>query len=153
MKLLFGLAQQGHIPTIQEMRKDLKPWSEIAKAIGWEEQGLIDAYTRYLEDRVTQLECGIKPMINHFQLAQSAGEACLQSMIDIGYRALIHGTYFGFYPLKEHTVVKLLVDMPEGLKAGDLGTIISVYKTGAYVVEFPNEKIVDVIPERVRKVC
>ncbi len=152
MKLRFGLVQQGHIPTIQKMRQDLKPWSEIAKAIGWEEQGLISSYTRYLEDRVVQLECGIKPMINHFEICQNAGETNLQSMIDIGYRALTRGTYFGYYPLKEHTVVRLLVDLPEGLKAGDEGTIIHVYKSGAYVVEFQRCLVIDVIPERLREV-
>lgn len=34
-KVLFGLAAQGHIGTIEKMLKDNKSWDEIGDAIGW----------------------------------------------------------------------------------------------------------------------
>jgi hypothetical protein len=33
--VLFGLARQGHIPTIERMLAEGKSWSEIGEAIGW----------------------------------------------------------------------------------------------------------------------
>jgi len=34
--VLFGLKQQGHIPTIERMLKDGATWKEIGKEIGWD---------------------------------------------------------------------------------------------------------------------
>jgi hypothetical protein len=43
--------------------------------------------------------------------------------------------------LKLHDVVALLEDRPtEGLRRGQLGTIIDVYKAGAYEVEFADRQ-------------
>jgi hypothetical protein len=33
--VVFGLQQQGHIPTIEKMLKEGATWEEIGKEIGW----------------------------------------------------------------------------------------------------------------------
>lgn len=115
MKLLFGLEQQGHIPTIKRMRVEQKSWEEIAKAIGWEELGLIKAYMTYLEKEATKV---------------------LASQI------------------VEHSTVKLISDESyHGLKAGDTGTVVHVYRDlRAFEVEFPGGQVITVDPKQIEKV-
>lgn len=50
--------------------------------------------------------------------------------------------------MKEHDVVILTKDLPEhDLKAGSIGTIVSVHKEGqAFTVEFADEKLAVVYP-------
>lgn len=45
--IVFGLAAQGHIPTIEKMLSDGSHWSEIGKTIGWDACTARDYYERY----------------------------------------------------------------------------------------------------------
>jgi hypothetical protein len=36
LKVQFGLRQQGHLPTIEQMLKEGKSWEEIGQAIRWD---------------------------------------------------------------------------------------------------------------------
>lgn len=49
--VLFGLSKQGHIPTIEKMLADGKPWTEIGKAIGWDPETAERHYKWHLEGK------------------------------------------------------------------------------------------------------
>jgi len=55
LKILFGLEQQGHIPKIEEMLKDLgstkMSWELIGKEIGWCPFTACASYVRYLQSQ------------------------------------------------------------------------------------------------------
>ena len=36
MPVVFGLKNQGHIPTVEKMLKEGKSWGEIGKALNWD---------------------------------------------------------------------------------------------------------------------
>lgn len=49
--VLFGLEQQGHIPTIQRMLGEGKSWDEIGREIGWCPETAREWYAGWLEGR------------------------------------------------------------------------------------------------------
>jgi hypothetical protein len=49
-KFVFGLVNQGHIPTIEKMLKESKTWDEIGKQIGWCPNTAKEYYEKYLQN-------------------------------------------------------------------------------------------------------
>lgn len=47
----FGLVQQGHIQTIEQMLQNNSSWAEIGKQIGWCPKTAEQHYTTYLKNR------------------------------------------------------------------------------------------------------
>lgn len=56
LKVQFGLVQQRHIQTIEDILDDLGSndyaWSKIAKEIGWEKNAARDHYISYLRKKI-----------------------------------------------------------------------------------------------------
>ena len=50
-RIVFGLVNQGHIPTIEKLLSEGKQWSEIGKAIGWCPTTAKEHYERYLSKK------------------------------------------------------------------------------------------------------
>jgi hypothetical protein len=50
-KVLIGLRQQGHIPTVERMIAEGKSWDEIGKAIGWDGKAAMEWYEVEKGDR------------------------------------------------------------------------------------------------------
>ena len=50
-RVLFGLVQQGHIPTIERMLKQGASWDKIGEEIGWLPEAAEEHYGWYLEAR------------------------------------------------------------------------------------------------------
>lgn len=51
--VVFGLAKQGHIPTIQSMLEQGKTWTEIGQEIGWEPKTAREHYERHCHEAGT----------------------------------------------------------------------------------------------------
>ena len=49
--VLFGLAQQGHIPTIKRMLEEGAAWEQIGEEIGWCPETAKEHYSWYLEQQ------------------------------------------------------------------------------------------------------
>ncbi len=47
--VLFGLRQQGHVPTIEKMLQEGSSWETIGQAIGWCPVAAEKHYKRYVE--------------------------------------------------------------------------------------------------------
>lgn len=60
--VLFGLEQQGHIPTIENMLREGRDWPFIGRAINWEPSTAKAFYERYLERRASQ---PVQPVATH----------------------------------------------------------------------------------------
>lgn len=60
VKVKFGLEQQGHISTIEEMLDRHCSWGEINKAIGWAGDAASKSYIRYLRRRVKASEMKLR---------------------------------------------------------------------------------------------
>jgi hypothetical protein len=48
--VLFGLQQQGHLPTIEKMLGAGESWDAIGKAIGWDPATASDWYNKALQE-------------------------------------------------------------------------------------------------------
>lgn len=53
IKVLIGLKQQGHMPTVEAMLTDNKTWDEIGKAIGWDGRAAKEWYEIETQERIT----------------------------------------------------------------------------------------------------
>ena len=49
--VLFGLVQQGHIPTIERMLEEGATWGQIGKEIGWCPETAKEHYRGYIEQQ------------------------------------------------------------------------------------------------------
>jgi len=55
-KIVFGLEQQGHIPTIEKMLKNGATWDEIGKKINWCVETAKEHYMRYTKMKFKKVE-------------------------------------------------------------------------------------------------
>ena len=60
VKVKFGLEQQGHISTIEEMLDRHCSWDEINKAIGWAGDAANKSYIRHLRKKVKASEMNLQ---------------------------------------------------------------------------------------------
>lgn len=55
----FGLKAQGHIPTIENMLGENRPWSVIAREIGWTEDALKEHWIWHLDESIERLRAEV----------------------------------------------------------------------------------------------
>lgn len=55
LKPVFGLVQQGHIPTIERMLSEGREWHEIGKEIGWNPNTAKMHYGWHIADKLNPL--------------------------------------------------------------------------------------------------
>lgn len=53
--IAFGLVQQGHIPTVKQMRSEHKSWDDIGKVIGWDGPTAQQHYEWHLESSLASV--------------------------------------------------------------------------------------------------
>lgn len=59
VKPVFGLAAQGHLPTIERMIDENKSWDDIGQAIGWCPKTAQRHYLQYLRQQQTKVQDGL----------------------------------------------------------------------------------------------
>ena len=82
-KVLFGLEQQGHIKTIEEMLDKHRNWDEINKTIGWAGDAANKEYIRLLRKENDKIKKDLKAWQKMLWDLQQANRNLLREWISV----------------------------------------------------------------------
>ena len=82
VRVVFGLVNQGHIPTIEEMLDRYCKWDEINSAIGWAGDAAQEDYIRYLRKRGKALEATLRFLVDSDSINDSSIDKEVVALLD-----------------------------------------------------------------------
>ena len=82
VRAVFGLVNQGHIPTIEGMLDRYCGWDEINSVIGWAGDAAQEDYIRYLRKRVKKLEGKLRFLVDNDSINDSSIDQEIETLLD-----------------------------------------------------------------------